>query len=158
MLRSAVPAAAADKELGQIYVKWNIKTLILGNQLVRLKGTQTGQCANCALACCSLLHSQLLLQTKSKQRPAALCLSASVWKKILLFKSHPEISDRLQPTQQPVQLLANSKPNRDSIAITSNSNWNQANLVCSRHSCHPNLLKILQTEFEKHVFLRKIAF
>ena len=155
MLRSAVPAAAADKELGQIYVKWNIKTLILGNQLVRLEGTQTGQCANCALACCSLLQSQLLLQTKSKQLPAALCLCLE---KIFLFKSHPEISDRLQPTQQPVQLLANSKPNRDSIAITSNSNWNQANLVCSRHLCHPNLLKILQTEFEKHVFLRKIAF
>ena len=89
----------------------------------------------------------------SSPLPLSLCLE-----KILLFKSHPEISDRLQPTQQPVQLLANSKPNRDSIAITSNSNWNQANLVCSRHLCHPNLLKILQTEFEKHVFLRKIAF
>ena len=93
VLRSAVPAAAADKELGQIYVKWNIKTLILGNQLVRLEGTQTGQCANCALACCSLLQSQLLLQTKSKQLRLSLCLE-----KILLFKSHPEISDRLQPT------------------------------------------------------------
>ena len=49
--------------------------------VVQLEGTQTGQCANCALACCSLLQSQLLLQTKSKQRPAALCLSPSVWKK-----------------------------------------------------------------------------
>ena len=49
--------------------------------VVQLEGTQTGQCANCALACCSLLQSQLLLQTKSKQRLAALCLSPSVWKK-----------------------------------------------------------------------------
>ena len=48
--------------------------------VVQLEGTQTGQCANCALACCSLLQSQLLLQTKSKQQPAALCLSPSVWK------------------------------------------------------------------------------
>ena len=53
----------------------------------------------------------------SSPLPLSLCLE-----KILLFKSHPEISDRLQPTQQPVQLLANSKPNRDSIAIKSNSN------------------------------------
>ena len=53
----------------------------------------------------------------SSPLPLSLCLE-----KILLFKSNPEISDRLQPTQQPVQLLANSKPNRDSIAITSNYN------------------------------------
>ena len=49
--------------------------------VVQLEGTQTEQCANCALACCSLLQSQLLLQTKSKQRLAAHCLSPSVWKK-----------------------------------------------------------------------------
>ena len=73
--------------------------------------------------CTGLLQSAAVpAAAADKEQAAASSLSPSVWKKILLFKSHPEISDRLQPTQQPVQLLANSKPNRDSIVITSNSN------------------------------------
>ena len=79
-LGAAVCRQRAGTNICQM-VYQNIDFRISACSVVQLEGTQTGQCANCALACCSLLQSQLLLQTKSKQRLAALCLSPSVWKK-----------------------------------------------------------------------------